>query len=177
MGSNRRELILGLVAILCISAFVGDKFVVSPLYNQWKSRGVRIAELKKDLERGNMLMDREDTIKSRWKTMKQGSLSSNVSEAENQVLNCIDRWATTSGVIITSQKIDWSQSGEVFRKAEFRTPAQGDMASIARFLYELENEPLALNIENILVTSRDETGSNLTLDLRFSVLTLVEEAS
>jgi hypothetical protein len=48
----------------------------------------------------------------------------------------------------------------------------GDILSLARFLYELEKDPLALRIEDLEITARDDNGQQLTLSARFSGLKL-----
>jgi len=76
---------------------------------------------------------------------------------------------------VTSLKPRWSRKEKVFRKLEFRATAQGGIGSIARFLYELETDPLPLKVEDVVVTARDGRGDVLALGIRFSGLVLTDE--
>jgi hypothetical protein len=49
------------------------------------------------------------------------------------------------------------------------------MKSVARFLYEMENSPTALRLENLEIASKDTEGQSLTFGLTVSGLVLLEE--
>ena len=175
MGNNRREFILGIAAIICVCTVVGDKFVATPLYELWTTRSTRIAGLEKNMQKGKMLVEREDMLKQRWDDMNMCVLPNNTSAAENRVFTSVDDLARESGLISPSQKPRWTEDTGSFRKVEFRISSQGNISSIAHFLYELEKNPMALRSEDISIVSRDEKGTNLTLDMRFTALTLMDE--
>jgi hypothetical protein len=100
-----------------------------------------------------------------------------MSLAEDQVLKSVGRWARDSRLSVTSLKPRWLRDEDDFRKLEFRAAAEGNMESIARFVYELERDPLPLKIEDIEIAARDERGDRLSLGVRFSGLVLMEENS
>jgi hypothetical protein len=50
--------------------------------------------------------------------------------------------------------------------------ATGSLATITRFLYEVERSALPLRVDSIELTSRDEFGQKLTLGLLVSGLRL-----
>ena len=176
MGTKRRELLLAACAILCIGALVGDRFVVTPLWGLWSTRTARIAGLTEQLEKGAILLDREDVMEGRWKDMKERALSAEVSVAENSVLMSVNRWVQESGLGVTSLKPRWTQDRKGPEELEVRIAARGSMGAIARFLFELEQDPMALNIEEAAIVARDDAGLALTLDLRFTALTLADVA-
>ena len=55
---------------------------------------------------------------------------------------------------------------------ECRADAFGSIQSLARFLYELERDPLALKVDELEITARDSEGQQLSLSVRFSGLLL-----
>ena len=175
MESNQRRRILAVAAIVCVAAVAGDRLVLSPLQNLWTARSERIVELEKSLSKGRLLVDREQAMKERWQDMKQRSLPADMSVAEDQMLKSVGRWTRDSRLGVTSLKPRWTDDEEDFKKLEFRAAAQGDMESIARFVYELETDPLPLKVEDIEIAARDESGSALALAVRFTGLVLVDE--
>jgi len=46
---------------------------------------------------------------------------------------------------------------------------------VTRLLYEIEKDPMGVKIQNMEITSRDETGQQLTLGLQVSGLILNPE--
>ena len=53
--------------------------------------------------------------------------------------------------------------------------ASGDLGTLSRFLYDLEKDPMALKLESVELTARDNTGQQLTLDLHISGLVLASQ--
>ncbi len=176
MPSNKREHLLMLAAAICVGALLGDKLILTPLTSLWQTRAERIVTLEENLTRGTVLVAREDAMKARWEEMKDSDLPENLSAAQSQVLDSVERWKDESGLRLASLKTQWKdleeESGKVL---DCRASALGTMSSIARFLYELECDPLALNIQEIEITARDERGGVLLLGLRFSGLLLMEK--
>ncbi len=175
MTLNRRERIVALAAILCLGALTGDRLIMTPLQSFWRARTARVAELRKSLDKGRILVAREAVMRERWQGMKQRSLPADVSVAENQVLKSLSRWAQESSLDVTSRRPRWTEEEEGSKKLEFRVAAQGRMGSIARFLYELETDPLALKVEQLEIAARDESGGALAVDVRFTGLVLMDK--
>ena len=168
-----RERMLITVAILCIAAFVGDRFVLSPLANVWTARSARIVVLQDDTAKGAGLLAREETLRARWDDMQMRSLASNESIAESDVLTAVSRWTNTSRLVVTSLRPRWLDGGDDHKLLEIRATGQGDMESIARFLYELESDALAVRLQEIEM--KEGSGDVLTLTVRFSGLMLLGE--
>jgi Tfp pilus assembly protein PilO len=177
MGFNKREKWLILAAVLCIVILGGDRFILSPMLNLWKTRSARITELEESLNKGSILLDREKTLTQRWQEMKGRSLTNEMSSAENQVLNRVSDWARTSGLNVASLRPRWIDEGEESKKLEFGLSATGSMDSVARFLYELERDPLAIRLEDMELVARDDQGRELTFSARFTGLILTAEKS
>jgi hypothetical protein len=168
---------LVLVAAICVGVFAGDKLLLSPMIELWKDRSEQIAELKTQISSGLDLVDREERIKQRWEDMKERALPTDVSVAEKQVLQSLDDWTRKSRLGKVSLKPNWIEDeDEPVRRFECRvTNAEGDMAALARFLYELECNPLALHVEEVEITSGNDGVRNLNLDVRFSGLVFTGE--
>ena len=175
MNSERRQRLLVIAALVCVGVLACDKLVVPPLYNLWSARAGRITELKELIEKGEVLADREGSVTRKWEAMNESGLPDGAAEAENLVLNSVNDWARDSRLSVMSLKPRWTQDKGDYRKLEVRAVAQGGLASVVRFLYALETAPLALRVDDLELTSRDDRGGSLTVDLRFSGLVLAEE--
>ena len=175
MNPNQRQQLLALTAMICVGALIGDKLVLTPLMSMWEERSVRILELEDSLNKGQVLVTREDAMTARLAEMKAEALPANSAAAEKLVLDAMDRWARASRISLTSQIPQWREyQDEGYRTLEYRIVGVGDLESVSRFLYELERDPLALKIEDITMTARDETGEKITLGVVYSGLLFVE---
>jgi hypothetical protein len=168
---NRQRLLLILSAV-AIALFAGDHLVLSPLTKAWGTRAARIAELRKQITQGNLLIQREKSIRGRWQQMSQHALPNNASAAEQQVVQTIDTCAQNSGVAISAITPQWKHDSDDYSTYECRVDAAGDMDKLNRFLYSIEREPLALKLELVELGARDKDGQQLSLGLQLSGLVL-----
>ena len=170
MNIKNRQHVLAIVAIAAVALLAGDKFVLSPLLSSWKERSVKIAELTKSVNQGSQTVLREQIIHSRWEHMKTNMLPSNASVAENEVLRAFERWSQDSRISITSIKPQWKRAADEYMTLECRADGFGNMQALTRFLYDVEKDPLALKVEAVEITSRDNDGQQLSLGLQVSGL-------
>ena len=172
---RERKLLLG--AAICIGLLFADRVLITPFLSFWTTRTERIEELETSLRKGRLLLERQEDLQTRWEAMQKNALPADPSIAQNMVLNAYDRWVRESRVESINYIPQWRREDENFMTLECRAVAQGNLEQIARFLYELETEPMALKVENFDITARDEKGDRLTLSIRFSGLRFVEESS
>jgi hypothetical protein len=175
MNLSNRQQLLGIVAIVALVLLVGDRLVLTPLTKAWKERSAQIAELKKSVSQGSLLLDRERAIRSRWESMRTNTLVSEVSLAENQVLSAFDRWSQESRIGVSSIKPQWKRGDEDYNTLDCRVDAFGSLSALTRFLYEIEKSPLGLKVDNVEMTTRDDRGEQLTLGIQVSGLQLKPE--
>jgi Tfp pilus assembly protein PilO len=175
MNTKNREKTLVLVAIVCVFALIGDKMILTPLLNAWDENAVQIESLQSSLHKGSLLLTREREIRKRWREMQRDAFPNDISQSENLVMKSVNQWVQNSRVTLSSFKPQWRQDEEEYMTLVCRAVTQGSMRDIARFIYEMEKDPLALKVENVEITTRDKTGNVLTLAIRFSGLRLLEE--
>lgn len=174
MGFRQRERILIIMAMVCIAIFLGDKLILTPLGRIWSERSLRIGELKKSIEKGSILVDRRADVERRWKEIKDASLPDDPPTVEERILNRVHDWESQSGLTLNSLKPRWMPPDDESKKLELGLTASGSLESIARFLFELESDPLSIRVEDIGLTSRDKRGTVLDMNLKFSSLILKE---
>ena len=172
MNIKNRQQLLSIAAIVVVALWAGDKLVLSPLMQSWKQRATSITELTKSVRQGSLLVDRERSIRSRWDSMQTNTLPNETSVAENQVLKAFERWSQDSRISITSIKPQWKRTADDYMTLECRADAFGSIQAITRFLYDVEKDPLALKVEAVEITTRDNDGQQLSLALQVSGLLL-----
>jgi hypothetical protein len=174
---NSRQQRLAIVALLGVALLAGDRLLLSPLLKSWNVRAGRIAWLKRSVNDGTLLVQREAAIRTRWDDMRTNTLDKQVSVAESQVLKAFDRWSRDSGVSISSLRPQWKRGAEGYATLECRADAGGNLSTLTRFLYAAETDPLALKVDVVELTARDTDGQQLTLVLQVSGLVLQPSGS
>ena len=176
MKTNEREKLLVLAAALAIGLLAGDSYVRAPLYKFWQHRSERIEKLKKDLSKADFQLGRERMLHSTWERMKTNTLPTDVTVAENKIQRAVDQWERASKASVNSIKTQWKKTSDEYTTLECQADAVGSMPAIARFIYEMERDPMALKIEDIDITARDNNGQQLALAMRFSGLQLTPKS-
>lgn len=175
MKTNNRQQTLLIIAGAAIALLLGDSVVFTPLTRIWKERSATIADLRKQVNDGTQLLSREKTLRDRWALMQRNTLASSTSTAEQQVLKAVDRWAQDSRLSVSSIKPQWKIVDDDYTTLECRVDATGNLAAVTRFLYELEKDPLAVKVDTLELSTRDNSGDQLTLALQVSGLLLTPQ--
>jgi|YNPMSStandDraft_1061717.scaffolds.fasta_scaffold87802_2 hypothetical protein len=170
MNATHRQQLLAVVAAIAVGLLLLDWLVVTPLTRAWKTRSERIVQLRNSVQQGRLLLQRESALRARWQSMLTNMLAAEASTAESQVLRAFERWAAASQVTVTSVRPQWKPLANQLLTLECRVEAAGSLATLSRFLYELERDPLAIKVDTLELSARDDTGSQLTLGLQVSGL-------
>lgn len=173
MNLDKRQQLLAFAAIGVVAFFALDKLVFSPLTQSWKDRSAEIEKHRRLISQGQGTLGREQNIRGRWNEMRKNTLPANGSEAEQKVLKAFDEWSQNSRISVSSIKPQWKRgASDDYSVLECRVDAAGSLATLTRFLYEVEHSPLALKVESVEITSRDNSGQQLGLGLLVSGLRL-----
>ncbi|HTG43379.1 MAG TPA: hypothetical protein VK633_02485, partial [Verrucomicrobiae bacterium] len=170
MNINNRQQLLAILAVTAIVLLVGDRLVLTPLTHAWKDRTDRIVSLKKSIAQGELLLDRDHRIRDQWNSMRTNTLPVNLSAAENEVLKAFNRWSEESRISISSIKPQWKRNSEDYMLLECRADTFGTIDSLSRFLYEIEKDTLALRVESLEISARDNSGQQLGMAVQVSGL-------
>ncbi len=172
MTDSQRQLYLKIGAGAVVGLFLLDRIVISPAIDNWSTQTDRIAGLHQKIDRGQQLIDREDSIRGGWNKMVAANLPADPSAAENTAIQAIARWASTGGITFTSLTPEWDHSDPGFETLVWRASATGTQAEFGRFIYEMETDKLPVNLTEFEIATRDEHGIQLTMTARFSFLHL-----
>ena len=176
MKIETRQQFLVVLTIAVAALFVGERLIYEPLANWWSARSQNVATLRKQVSDGKMLLQREQAIRSRWAQMRTNTLPADTSLAEQQVLKAFDNWSQESNASITGITPQWNDDATNYVTVDCRVEATGDLNALSRFLYDIEQSPMALKLESVEVGARDETGQQFTLGLQINGLALRPEA-
>lgn len=173
MKPGNRQQILIIAAISMVALYAADSLILTPLTASWKKRSEDIAQLRKSIRNGDALLQREQATQKRWNEMRKNTLPVNVSHAEQEVLKAFDRWSEEARISVSSLKPQWKRgTSDDFSLLECRVDASGSLQALARFIYEIEKSPMALKIESLELSSRDNDGQQVALGLLVSGLRL-----
>jgi Tfp pilus assembly protein PilO len=173
MNIKNRQQFLMVCVLTLVAIWVGNLLVYGPMVKWWQSRQAQVKELRTEVTQGKSLIRRETYIRNEWSSMRTNSLPNDSSQAEQQVLRAFDSWAGDSGANVTSITPQWQQDEDDYSTLDCRVEASGDLGTLSRFIYEIENDPMALQLASIELTANDDRGQQLTLGLEVNGLALV----
>ena len=76
MRIENRQRLLVILAAAAVALLVADKVIITPLIAGWKERADRIAELKKSIAKGVLVLQRDARIRQRWGAKRGSAVSS-----------------------------------------------------------------------------------------------------
>ncbi len=173
MNMKNREQFLMVITIIALALLLGDWVVFEPLSKLWTAREKAIAELRQQVSSGGTMIRREAGIRSRWQQMQSNALPGAASSAELQMSRAFDRWSQSSGVNIENLTPQWQDDETNYSTLDCRVDATGDLQTLTRFLYQIESDPMAVQIQSVDLMARDDQGQQLSLGLELSGLALV----
>jgi Tfp pilus assembly protein PilO len=171
---NRQQFLI-VLTLVALGLYVGDLLVYEPMAKWWKEREAKVTELRQEVTQGKALIKREMVIRGEWDSMRTNSLPNDSSQAEQQVLRALNNWTGNSGVNVSSVIPQWQDDQNDYSTLDCRVEASGDLQTLSRFLYEIESDPMALQLESVALTSTDDRGQSLNLGLQISGLALVPQ--
>ena len=146
--ADRPKLLIGL-AIAAIALFAGDKLVYSPLSNLWDKRTKEISELRRKINEGSAMIRQEQVYQRRWSEMRTNALPDNQSVAFERVSKAFYDWAEESRVSLDSVTPQWKNDSEDHKTVVCRVNATGTLWMLARFIYDIESDPMGLKVESL----------------------------
>jgi Tfp pilus assembly protein PilO len=172
METKNREKLLLILTGGCLVLLILNWLIISPLIASWHRRSDRIDELRKTIADGNMTISREQTIRERWDNMSTNALSTTPTTAERQLFDAFDHWVRASGVTEGSFKPQLKDTDDNYSVMECRADVTGNLQTILSFLGNLEKDPMGVKLQSLELTSRDDTGQQLSLGLELNGLLL-----
>ena len=171
MPDRQRRLVI--LTSACLALLVLEYWVRVPLTNLWQSHSAEIARLQKSVAAGRNTIARAAQMQRRWADMQANALPKDSAQAEQDVISAFDRWGRANNIELSSIRPQWKRGGtDKYSLLECRVDATGTIPTLSRFIYELERSPMALRVDTVELSSRDDSGQKLTLGLIVSGLRL-----
>ena len=171
MKAEDRKALLWLGVYAVVGLALLDLIVVEPFLNSWGAQSDRIAAVRKKVDRGDALIARQKSTRGRWADMVRANLPADDSMAQDAAYKAVSRWVAESGVSLSSLSFSpWQTHDEGYETIECRVAANGDQASLGKFIYTLEVDPIPVNLDECELTTRDVHGTQLGLTARFTFL-------
>jgi hypothetical protein len=172
MQINNRQQLLTVGAIAILALFAADRLIVDPLTGIWNAKAKQIQQMRAQVTQAKSLLVREQSIRGLWTQMSHNTLTNNTSVAEQQLFGALDSWRQDSGVAINGATPQWKHDADDFMTYQCRMDASGNLAMLSKFLYDIENDSMALKLDSIELSARDKEGQQLVLGLQISGLVL-----
>jgi len=172
METKNRERLLLILTGAALFLLVLNWLVISPLIDSWHHRSDHIAALRKQIADAQAMQRREPYIRDRWDNMSTNALSSNRTVAEGQLFDAFDRWVRESGVTESSFNPQLKITDDNYSVMECHAEVTGPYRQLVRFLYDMENDPMGLQVQGVELTSRDDSGRQISLSVDISGLLL-----
>jgi Tfp pilus assembly protein PilO len=176
MKTENRQQLLVVLAIAFVAVFAGDKLLFTPLGHLWTAREQEIGKLRRQVADGSALIRREDTLRSHWDQMQTNTLPTSQSLSQEQVLKAVENWSQESGVSLNGTTPQWKQDTDEYKTLVCKVDASGTLWALSRFLYDIEKGPMALKVDSVYLSSKDNAGQVMSLGLQISGLVLTPKA-
>lgn len=172
MKVQNRQQFLVILTVAVAALYVGVNFIATPLADWWSARQAQIKHLRDQVQEGSGMLRRAEVIRGHWADMRTNALPANMSDAEQQLLKTLERWSRDSGADITSIMPQWKVESTNYMTLNCRVESSGDLGSLTKFIYAIEQGPLAVRLDTVELSARDNTGQQMTLGVEINGLAL-----
>jgi len=152
-----------------VGALVGDKFVVTPLWNGLVQLESQKQQLQAQVTKAKNLFAQKEQMERKDKTLLTEGLRSDA-EAESSVARALDKWSADARLTLTSVKPDRVASDKGLKEMIFVAAGKGSLDAVAWFLYQVEISELPIKVKYMQLGSTSESGDSMSLELRLSTL-------
>lgn len=174
MKIKNRQDFLVVLTIAAVALAVLVNFIFPPIIGWWSDRQKQISDLRDKVKNGNYMMNRESAIRDHWQQMQANALPPVMSQAEQQFLKAVDGWSRSSGAEITSIMPQWKNEATNYMTLDCRVETSGDLNSLSKFIYDIEQGPLMVRLDSVELSSHDNSGQQMTLGLEINGLALLQ---
>jgi len=174
MKIKNRQDFLVVLTLAAVGLFVAVNFILTPLGDWWSARSKQLKDLRDKVTYGQGLLKREAGIRSHWDDMQAGALPANSSLAEQRLMKAFDTWRNDTGAELASIMPQWKSDSTNYMTISCRVELGGNLGTLSRYLYELEQSPLALRVDTVELSAHDNDGQQFTLGLEVNGLALTQ---
>lgn len=173
MQIKNRQQFLTIITLAAVGLLALDRIISPPLVKLWNERAKEIKTLRQEVHDGQLLKNRKDDLHRRWAQIQGASLTNDMTAAEQQLWTGLNRWSQFSDVSLGGVVPTWKQGTDpAYKTLECRMDVSGSIDRVARFLYSMETDPMALKVQSIEMSSKDANGTMINMGVQVSALVL-----
>ena len=136
---NRQRWLL-IAAGALIGLYCLDRIVFRPLTATWQQHSAEIATLKASVTRGRSVIERGSQTERLWTEMQANALPKDPAQTEQEMISAFDRWGHANAIELGSIRPQWKHgASDRYSLLECRIDASGTLATLSRFIYEVEH--------------------------------------
>jgi len=170
---KNRQQFLTIITLTAVGLLALDRVVRPPLQKIWQDRAARIAKLQQQVKEGQGLLQRKTWLKGHWEDIQKSTLPNDPTAAEQEMWSGLNNWVTYSGVTLANVAPTLKQGSDpAYKTLDCRIDASGSLAELSQFLYAMETDKMALRVQSIEFTSKDNNGTSIGLGVQVSALIL-----
>jgi hypothetical protein len=173
MAMSKRERYIFFAVAAAVSIFVLDRLILTPYADRRRELVQFRQENQNKLADVKQVLGREQRLRKLLVGMG-GSVRSDPSQAEGQVMHLLSDWERQAGVAKASFQRVRSVERYGYTHLTFHVSATGRIVPIATLLYLVETASVPMRIDELEVLPRGEGGEEL--QVQFSVSTLCRKA-
>ena len=175
MSLSQRERLVVILTVAMVVVFLGDRWVLSPLWARYSADVDRAALLEQDVIKTQRLLRHRRDIESRWRQRQRDGLATEVSLAEGGLLNHLEQWAGEAGLSVSSMKPERepTKKKDIVQRVRCRLIVSGRMESIARFSFRMETAAFPVRLETMQLSSSDPQKDSVSVQFVVSTVCLV----
>jgi hypothetical protein len=162
-------IIVGAVVLL----FLVDRYAWTPYTEARDQKAADLAAAQERQSKARHLLNDDKVNRRTFEQMIADGLKSDPSATESQMLHAIDDWARDARLSLPTVKRERMEQDKQFGRIVFRATGAGTMASIAKFLWDVQTSKLPTRIVDLQISSRQgsrEGTDDLTLNVAISTL-------
>jgi hypothetical protein len=171
LSPRERNILIIVGAVLLL--FLVDRYAWTPYLDARDSLAADLADARDRQTKARHLINDDKVNRRTFDQMVADGLKSDPSAAESQMLHAIDDWTRDARLSPPNVKRERMEQDKQFGRIVFRVNGSGNMASIARFLWDVQTSKLPTHIVDLQIASRQgskEGTDDLTLNVAISTL-------
>jgi Tfp pilus assembly protein PilO len=171
MVLSRRERVIAIIAAVVVTSLAGNTFVLEPVLDRLEQIESEKLLLLAEVNEAQNLFERRRLMERKWKAMLSEGMRSDA-EAESRIARALDRWSQDARLMLTSVKPERVAGEKGLKEMTFAVVGTGSLEAVARYLWQVETASLPVKVQDMQLSSMNESGDSMSLQLRISAIYL-----
>ncbi|MEN6426783.1 MAG: hypothetical protein ABFD90_17185 [Phycisphaerales bacterium] len=171
MVLTKRERILAIVTVLVLGTLAINSAIIKPLSTWRQETEDEKLELEAQIQEAQNLFEHRRLLERKWRGLLSEGMKSDA-DAESRIARALTEWARQTRLTLSSVKPDRAITEKGMNEITFAVAGEGTLDAVTSFLYRVETAELPVKVTNMSLGSSNESGENMSLQLRLSAVYL-----